>query len=212
MRRIIFLICFVVLLSTVLFICCGGSNIELKENVWGEKENTSKKILIVYGSKLGSTLEVADSIGETLSKHKFMVDVKPADKAQSLENYKAVIIGSAIRAGKILSEIKDFVKNNKAILKNIPVAYFIVCMTMKDDTPENRKIADGYLDPLREEITPVDVGLFAGKMDYSKLGFANKIIVQHLVKTPEGDFRNWKQINSWADSLAFKIGLPGSSK
>jgi len=81
----------------------------------------------------------------------------------------------------------------------------VVCMTMKDDTPANHKTVDAYLDPLREQVRPVDVGLFAGKMDYSKLGLFARTAVKHFVKVPEGDFRDRNVIKAWSKALLPKL-------
>jgi len=56
-------------------------------------------------------------------------------------------------------------------------------------------------------VTPVDCGLFAGKMDFSELGFIVRFIVRRMVKAPEGDFRDWDKIGEWADSIQEKLGL-----
>jgi menaquinone-dependent protoporphyrinogen IX oxidase len=78
-------------------------------------------------------------------------------------------------------------------------------MVLRENTEENRKTANGYLDPLRTEVTPVDVGLFTGKMDYSKLSFFETFIIKYIVKVSECDLRDWKQISTWAINLLPKL-------
>jgi menaquinone-dependent protoporphyrinogen oxidase len=46
--------------------------------------------------------------------------------------------------------------------------------------------------------------LFAGKLDRSKLGFAEKAIVAAL-RVPYGDFRDWTQIKQWALEIAGEL-------
>lgn len=116
-----------------------------------------------------------------------------------------MVLGSAIRAGNLLPEITGFVHTHKDELRKVPTAYFIVCMVLRENTEEKRKTANSYLDPLRTEVTPVDVGLFTGKMDYSKLSFLETFIIKYIVKMPEGDLRDWKQINDWAANLLPKL-------
>jgi len=169
---------------------------------WNDMTN---KILVAYATRAGSTAEIADFVGKTMSKHGATVDVKPMKSVTNLTGYAAVVLGSGIRAGQPYPEIKNLVKQYKNELKTMPVALFVVCMTLKNDTPENRKIVDAYLNPLRRKIKPVDVGLFAGKMDYSKLGFFARFISKSIVKVPEGDFRNWNVIESWATALLSKL-------
>jgi menaquinone-dependent protoporphyrinogen IX oxidase len=94
----------------------------------------------------------------------------------------------------------------------MPVAYFVVCLAMAEDTPENRKTAMGYLDPLREaapNVEPVDIGLFAGTVldegkDYEKLFPLLKIPVKAMAEDTE-DHRDWDAIHAWAESLREKI-------
>jgi len=169
------------------------------------KKSMNKKILVAYGTRAGSTAEVADAIGKKLALGGVAVDVKSVQSIQNLNGYQAVVLGSAIRAGKLLPKVTDFVKVHKEELRKLPVAYFVVCMTLREDTPEKRKIVNAYLDPLRAEVSPIDTGLFAGKMDYSKLGFSEKLIIKNVVKVPEGDLRNWQEINNWAEQLLPKL-------
>jgi menaquinone-dependent protoporphyrinogen oxidase len=198
---IIFLILF--LLSASSF--CEASEIELIENSYGENKPMTPKILVAYATRAGSTAEVADAIGKKLAAGGAMVDVKPIKKVQSIDGYQGVVLGSAIRRGAVLPEVTDFVKSHKDELGKIPVAYFIVCMILREDTEESRKKAASYLDSLRAEANAVDTGMFAGKLDYSKLNFVDAFVVEHIIGTPEGDLRDWKQINTWAINLLPKL-------
>jgi menaquinone-dependent protoporphyrinogen oxidase len=97
------------------------------------------------------------------------------------------------------------VKNNVEVLRRIPVAYFLVCMTLWKPTEENRAKVLAYLDPVLEataEIKPVGIGAFAGALDYTNLSWLNKKILKSK-GTPEGDFRDWKAIRTWAEESAF---------
>lgn len=182
-----------------------ASEINLIENSYGENKPMSFKILVAYATRAGSTAEVADAIGKKLAAGGAMVDVKPVKKVQSIGSYQGVVLGSAIRRGAVLPEVTDFVKSHKDELGKIPVAYFIVCMILREDTEESRKKAASYLDSLRAEVNAVDTGMFAGKLDYSKLNFVDAFVVEHIIGTPEGDLRDWKQINDWAANLLPKL-------
>jgi menaquinone-dependent protoporphyrinogen oxidase len=184
---------------------CEANEIKLPDIKYGENKPMSKKILVAYGTRAGSTAEVADAVGKKLAQGGAIVDVKSVKNVHDINGYQAIVLGSAIRAGHVLPEILDFVKQHKSDLQKLPVAYFVVGMTLREDTPEKRKIVNAYLDPLRAEITTVDVGLFAGKMDYSKLGFFEKFIIKNMIKVPEGDLRNWPEINNWAEKLLPKL-------
>ncbi len=162
------------------------------------------RILIAYATRCGSTGGVADSIGQALSAAGAAVDVYPVKDVNDLRPYQAVIVGSAIRMGKWLPEAAEFVKTHQDRLTRVPVAYFAVCLAMKDDTTENRHKALSYLDPVRKQfpqVKPVDIGLFAGAVDYKKLSFAYRLILK-AKGAPEGDFRNWETIRTWAAGVS----------
>lgn len=184
--------------------CCGAGalatlppQINLAET-HAEGANAMKKVLVAYASKAGSTAGVAEAIGQTISATGAAVDVLQMKHVKDLSAYQAVILGSAIRMGQWLPEAVKFVEANQAALRQAPLAYFLVCMTLKDDTAENRSTVSAYLDPVRKIVEPKAVGTFAGQMDYSKLSFLERILISQFIKTPEGDFRNWDAIRAWA--------------
>ena len=164
----------------------------------------SGNVLVVYGSKCGSTGEVAAAIGETLREAGVPVDVRPVKDVDDLSPYSAVVIGSAARMGRLLPEVVKFAERHRDTLKAKPTACFTVCLTLKDDTPENREKVSAYLDPLRAIAEPVSVGLFAGKLDYARLGFLLRFFMSRDRSggLAEGDYRDWEAIRTWARELA----------
>jgi len=190
----------------IIGVMIGICPLTAEESGINEKGNTmNPKVLIIYGTRAGSTAEVADSIAAILKSHDVTVELREAKQVKSVKGYSLVIIGSAIRLGKVLPEIQSLVEKHQEDLSKTATAFFVVCMTLKDNTPENRKIANGFLDPLRKLVTPVEAGLFAGKMDYSKLGFLARFACKYMVKVPEGDFRDWPVIRAWTNGLAGRI-------
>jgi hypothetical protein len=55
-----------------------------------------ERVLVAYGSKHGSTAEIADRIGERLREAGHEVDVLPAGSVTDLDRYEAVVLGSAV--------------------------------------------------------------------------------------------------------------------
>ncbi len=161
----------------------------------------SKRILIAYASKAGSTADTAARMGETLAKRGMSVDVLPAKKAADVAAYDAVILGSGITAGKPQPDALKFVEANKAALQGKPFHAFYHCLALEKDTPEDRKTVETYKDAVRAVVTPKSDAVFAGVMDPAKLGFMEKMIMK-VMKAPIGDFRKWDEINAWVDGLA----------
>jgi menaquinone-dependent protoporphyrinogen oxidase len=159
-----------------------------------------KKVLVTYASKYGSTGGVADAIGKELCRKDGAADVVLIKNAGNVGSYQGVVIGSAIYRGKWMSEAADFVEKNRDILRLVPVAYFLVCMTLSQPTEKNRVEVLSYMDLILKavpEIRPVGIGAFAGALDYNNLSWFTKKIMKSK-GSPEGDFRDWNAIRAWA--------------
>ena len=164
----------------------------------GEKKDR-KKILVTYASKYGSTGGVADAIGKELCTKDVAADTVLMENAGDISSYQGVVIGSAIYMGHWMPEAVGFVKKNRDILCQVPVAYFLVCITLSRPTDKNREKVLSYMDPILKavpEIKPVDIGTFAGALDYNNLSWLYKKIMK-AKGAPEGDFRDWNAIRAW---------------
>jgi menaquinone-dependent protoporphyrinogen oxidase len=191
-------------------LACGGltffaaraPDVPPLNSTFGEANQTGKRVLVAYATRAGSTVQVAETIAQTLGARGAKVNVKPVASVSDLTGYAAVIIGSAIRIGAWLPEAVEFVKANQATLSKIPTAYFVVSAFMRDDTPEVRQKVSVYLDPVRRLHEPKSVGLFAGKMDYGNLSLLDRFVVTNVAKVPEGDWRDWNKIRAWAEGVS----------
>jgi menaquinone-dependent protoporphyrinogen oxidase len=156
------------------------------------------KALVVAASKHGASFEIAERIGSKLEERGIETVVADPGDIDSLEGIGAVVLGSAVYAGHWLAPAKDFVDRFDAVLATIPVWIF----------------SSGPIgDPPKPEEDPVDVAemqrrtdavehrLFAGRLDKSKLGFAERAIVAAL-RAPVGDFRDWDEIAAWTGAIA----------
>lgn len=159
-----------------------------------------KHILVTYASKAGSTAEVAARIGEILARRGCTVDVMPVSKVTGLEAYSAVVVGSAIRIGKLLPEAMTFIEKNQTVLQQKPFSVFLVCMTMNQEDEASRQTVSAYLDPVRLLVKPACEGLFAGVIDPGRVGLLDRMAIK-MIKAPIGDFRKWDRITAWAESL-----------
>jgi menaquinone-dependent protoporphyrinogen oxidase len=164
----------------------------------------NNRILVTYASKAGSTMEVAERIAKNLSSQNLPVDIQPVGKGTDLTQYQAVVLGSAIRAGNLLPEVKAFMEKHQEQLSQKFFGIFIVCLTMKDETEENYKTVSAYLEPVRAQVKPDKEGLFAGTMNSSKLGFLERMLMKAM-KAPEGDYRSWEAIDTWTEELGQEI-------
>lgn len=166
-----------------------------------QKENSmNNRILVAYATRAGSTAEIAAAIGETLNQRGYNVDVKPIKQQPSIEEYQAVVLGSAIRMGNWLPEAVNFVKNNQQGLHARPVALFTVHMLNTGDDETSRAARLAYLNTVRPLLNNVEEAYFAGKMDFSRLSFLDRFIAG-MVKAVESDQRDWQEIRHWGETI-----------
>ena len=164
------------------------------------------KILVTYASRAGSTAEIAEALGKTLSRSGTQVEVLPMQDVKDLSAYRAVVAGSAIRSSKWLPEAVQFIKTHRAVLSQKPFATFTVCITlaMSNSDPYRQAVA-GWIQPVRSQVKPVSEGLFAGILDFSKLPFNWDTVKLRAVVAlgifPRDDRRDWKAIHDWAESI-----------
>ncbi|WP_185974785.1 flavodoxin domain-containing protein [Deinococcus detaillensis] len=156
-----------------------------------------QRILVAYASHTGSTEE---AVGTALQEHGARVDVHPVQDVTTLKPYRTVLVGSAIHAAKWLPEAAEFVKRHTTELEQLPLSYFLVCATFREDTAEHHREVLAYLDPVRVLLEPLEIGLFAGRLDASRLPLLERMLVKAM-KSGEGDWRDWEAIHDWAGGV-----------
>jgi menaquinone-dependent protoporphyrinogen oxidase len=185
---------------------CANKNASIEATFGGDK--MSKKVLVAYASFSGSTAETAVFIGKKLAEKGMTTEVEPVEKIKSVDGYDAVIIGSAVMMGKLKPSAVKFAEKYKEALGRVPVGLFLVCLTMVKDTPESRKTASGYLDPLKAIVKPVSEGLFPGRVRFKDLPYPQKLLtfIPAFKKgVPEMDALDWVKVEKWVNETAGKI-------
>ena len=170
----------------------------------------TQKILVTYASRTGSTAEVAEAARNILTDKGAEVDLLPVQSVHTLDPYLAVVAGSAIQNRQWLPEALDFIHNHQSSLIQKPFAMFTLCMTsaIRDGEKYRHQVSE-WLNPVRRILPPVSEGLFAGVLDISKIpNFSDRLKFRLSVAFgiwSEGDHRDWKAINAWADDLSSQL-------
>lgn len=163
----------------------------------------TNRILVTYATRAGATREVAEFIAQVLRVAGAEVDVRLARQVFDLSVYDSVVLGTAIRRGHPLPEAIGFAQRHQVELRGMPVAYFTLGVTMIEDTPQNRQAATEFVQPLLHIKQPVSLGLFAGKVDHTRLSQPIRFFLSFVKAGPmsDGDHRDWTLIRRWADEL-----------
>ncbi|MDD5675147.1 MAG: flavodoxin domain-containing protein [Chitinivibrionales bacterium] len=159
-----------------------------------------KNVLIVYGSFAGSTAAIADSMRSCLQTKNCAVDVMAAAGAAiNLDKYDLVVIGSAIRGDNIHPKVKQFIDANRPALNKKKAAVFAVCITITSVKPQKREHARTYPGKVACGLHPVSNVVFAGNAPSA--GRFGNWMGKMIFGIVPGDYRDWKAIKTWAESL-----------
>lgn len=170
-------------------------SVELASYHYGDI-HMNKRVLVTYASYAGATLEVAAKIGETLSEQGFAADVLPVEENPSVEDYQAILIGSAVHYGEWLPEAISFVENNQQTLSTLPVGVFCVHIrnTGDDETSLRERLA--YLNSVRALINPAAEGFFPGRFDRRGAKLLMPDLLANFV--PKIDMLDLETSSAWA--------------
>jgi menaquinone-dependent protoporphyrinogen oxidase len=192
------------------------------------------RILVAYATNAGTTADVARTIGEELQKRGAQADVVALDQVSGLDSYDAVVLGAPMIMGWHRGAVR-FLKKNQAALSRVPVAFFMMAMSLTrtgetsiDGVPiyvdeqlsqapkvegrlsfkERYATVQGYLRPVLKvapSVKPVGVGFFGGRLDIYRLKWWQALFVMLVIQAPPGEKRHWDAIREWAGSLPFSL-------
>jgi menaquinone-dependent protoporphyrinogen oxidase len=166
-----------------------------------ESPNRPRRLLVSVASKHGATAEIGDQLGETLRKSGFDVTVAAPSDVDTAEGFYAIILGSSVYAGHWQEEAKTLA-SRIAELESLPPVWIFSSGPVGDPPKPEEEPVD--VASIVEMIAPREHRIFAGKIDKSKLGFGERALVAAL-RVPEGDFRDWNEITTWAKDIAEQL-------
>ncbi|MEG0309209.1 MAG: flavodoxin domain-containing protein [Clostridium sp.] len=138
------------------------------------------KILILYGSKYGTTEECARKLKSYLHGDIDLVNIKE-NKGVKLANYTKIIIGGSVYAGMFNKDIKKFLENNKSELAQKYLGIYMCCMSHGEKVKEQleQNIPKEILDAAKIKES------FGGAFKFSKMNFFEKMIIKMIAKKDE---------------------------
>jgi menaquinone-dependent protoporphyrinogen oxidase len=157
-------------------------------------------ILVAYGTKHGSTREVADAVAETLAEHGLGVDTRPVGLVDDVSPYAGVVLGGALYMGRWHPDALHFLQRHETELARMPVAVF----GMGPNTMEEKSVADARAQLAKAlakvpDVEPRAIAIFGGVINPEVLRFPfNRI--------PASDARDWPPIRAWARDVAAAFG------
>jgi menaquinone-dependent protoporphyrinogen oxidase len=166
-------------------------------------------VLVAYGTKNGSTAEVAEAIAAVLRKNGLTADARPARSAEAgVASYDAVVVGGALYAGRWHRDARWFVRRHLGQLAARPLWLF--SSGPLDASASEREIPPvsdvrrvmGRLD-VREHVT------FGGCIQEGAKGYMARMMLR---SGRGGDFRDFAAVEAWAERIGAElVGAQGKN-
>jgi menaquinone-dependent protoporphyrinogen oxidase len=164
-------------------------------------ERRVKNVAVVYASKHGSTKEIAEAVQSALAGRGLEARLASVDDKISLSAYDAVVLGSAVYMGRWMKSASEFADSHAREIAEKPAWLFSSGPIGNPPLPMEEPFG---LPELKARLRARDHRVFAGKIDKSQLGFAEKAVLM-AVRAEEGDARDWDDIRSWAGAIADEL-------
>lgn len=179
------------------------------------------KVLILYGTRYGTTKGISDEIEKVIqekgiSTESYNLKEYNLKEIPPLEEYDGVIIGTGIKIKRWTKVVKKFVQKRKTELKKrqSTLGFYVCCGVASKKSDISKAINDYITSKLQKlGIQPALVDAFGGAYDLTEgsaiTGITRKIVIgimkkEEGIENPEGkmhDYRDWEQIKDFANKF-----------
>lgn len=162
------------------------------------------KIGIVYSTVDGQTLKICKKLQEYLKDTNTEISLfSIEDFNEDILSFDKLVIGASIRYGVHNDKIIKFINTNKNQLNAIKTAFFsvnLVARKPEKNTPTTNPYVIKFFKTINWKPTVVEV--FAGKLDYKKYPFFDRIMIQFIMWMTKGptdsntkiEYTNWDKV------------------
>lgn len=173
-------------------------------------------VLVAYASRHGATRGIAERIAARIAAAGLQVEVVAARDVRHVERYDAFVVGSAAYMFRWLGDASKLVARNHATLAARPTWLFTSGPVGPDEPdaqgrdPRITCIPRG-MPELAASLHARDHHVFFGAWDTAARPIGLMERITRLMPAarnamPNGDFRDWPEIDAWADDIADALG------
>ncbi|GAA3379010.1 flavodoxin domain-containing protein [Streptomyces sannanensis] len=157
--------------------------------------------LVAYGTKNGSTAEIADFIADVLRSHGLEAEARPAAGVRDVGPYDAIVLGGALYMGRWHRDARRFARRHRHHLAGRLVWLF-------SSGPLDASASQRNIPPVRtahraeRSLGAEEHVTFGGRLTEGARGRVARMI---LDEGRGGDFRDFDRIAAWAESIAAAV-------
>ena len=166
---------------------------------------------LIYSSVDGQTLKICNLLKEVLEQNNQKIELFSIDEFnEDVSQYDRVIIGASIRYGIHNKSITEFINTQKNQLDSIRTAFFsvnLVARKPEKSAPDTNPYVIKFFKTIDWDPNMVEV--FAGKLDYKKYPFFDRIMIQFIMWMTKGPTNSDAEIEytDWDKVKAFGMKL-----
>jgi menaquinone-dependent protoporphyrinogen oxidase len=161
-------------------------------------------VLVVVATRHGATEGIAEAMARDLPATEaggrvgLTAVVQRAEHDPDPSGSDAIVLGSAVYAGRWLEPARDYVSRHAEVLRSRPVWLFssgpIGDPPFPPDEPHD-------VHSLVQTLGAREHRVFPGRLDKALLSWGERAIVTAM-RAPLGDFRNWSALRAWSEEIA----------
>ena len=153
------------------------------------------RVLVAYGSRHGSTAEIAEAIAATLREAGLAVDCRKAGEVDSLDGYDAVVLGSAVYMRRWRRAARRFLDRFAGDLRERPLWVF-----SSGPIGDPEKINYDWAEPPRT----IERADHLGAREHVVFGGRS---LSTRIPEEQRDLRDWEEIRAWARRIAAELAI-----
>ena len=171
------------------------------------------RVLVAYATSHHSTAGIATRIASGLRSRGLDAEARQVTSPIDVDEYDAVVLGSAVHGGKWLPEAADFARDRAGALLRRPVWLFSVSTVGDEESmfpprvARHLRSARGDTDQLAtlwRALAPRGHRNFAGAISPSDWPGTGRAFFRAMGGR-YGDHRNWAAVDRWADEIALAL-------
>jgi menaquinone-dependent protoporphyrinogen oxidase len=161
-------------------------------------------VLVAYGTKHGSTAEIAEAIADVLRQGGHNVDCTPAGDVSEPHAYDAAVVGSAVYVRRWRRDARGLLKQLDRNFEGRPV--WIFSSGPCGNNPDPSWSEPSNVVSLAEKLGARGHVIFGGRLPVEPSNFMERAMVNDCPPDLR-DLRDWEEIRAWAAGIA--AALPG---